>query len=494
MEVISSPLRSSYAEIIPQITIREVCEILDIDLPNETNTDCFESIDLDKKCTVCATTWSIKEDSIVFLRKGGADVYFAAKNHASMIIGDFAYRNTNAYSVKYPKGMTAKSAYTEVCRFIKNKYNVPCIAITGNAGKTTTKDLISSIFIRQKKTLCVQKNYNTWYTAGETLQNLTGEHELYIQEVHEPHADVCSRMLQPDVVVLTNLERAHLDETGASLENSIKATLKILNDIKDSGVIFANSDCPYLSKEKFQDKKVIWYGSDPQKCDYWVENIKNFGEYITFKIYSKTDAPVDIRLNISGVHNANNAAAAYAVGRYYNVSSEDIVESLSTYKPDGVRQNLVLVNGRYVLIDCYSTTVISSVTAGKNLCSLPMNDGGKRVMVLSYLPTLGAGSETVHRDVGRGIAQLPIDKIIGYRNDAKYIVDECVKAGKDAVFFQHHKDVIEYLNSNLGEKDIIAFKGVTYAHLEQVANAVLNLNIIPENRIENDRIHNGGDF
>jgi len=147
-----------------------------------------------------------------------------------------------------------------------------------------------------------------------------------------------------------------------------------------------------------------------------------------------------------------------------------------------------------ILVDCYSTTILSTMAAGKTLCELEVGNKSKRIIVMSYLPSLGSGSEAVHRDVGKNIASLPIDKIIGYRNDAKYIIDECVKAGKDAVFFQYHKDVIEYMKEIIKPGDAIAFKGVTYAHLEVIANELFNLNIIPDNRIEDDRPHNGGDF
>lgn len=494
MDTQCKPLTSSSKDMKPQVTIRNVCEILGIDLPNANNTDSYSLIDIDKPCTVSTTTWGMKDGGIAFARKKGIDVYQAVEKHASMIVDDFAYRNTDAYSVKLPKGMTAKTAYTKVCKYIKAQYDIPTIAVTGNAGKTTTKDLISSIFIRQKNTLCVQKNYNTLYTVGEIIQNLSDEHEMYIQEVHEPHADFCSEMLCPDVVVLTNLERAHLDETGSSLESSIDSTLKILNNMKQDGVIFANNNCPYLSKYQFENRKVIRYGSHFNGCDYWAENIVNHGEYMSFAVCSKYDEAIDMVLHIAGVHNVSNAVGAYAVGRYFGVSANDIVDAIAAYRPNGVRQNLLKSNDRYVLVDCYSTTVLSSVAAAKTLCELPSKKGAKRVLILSYVPTLGSGSESAHRDIGRQIAKLPIDKIIAYRNDAKYIVDECIKAGKEAIFFQYHKDIIEYLKAILGKDDLIAFKGSTRAHLEQIANAVLGLNIVPENNINDDRILNGGDF
>ena len=336
--MLCEPKINSNKDIRPQISIREVCEVLGIDLPNETNTDSYSLIDIDMPCSVSTTSWGMKTGGIAFARKKGIDVYEAVRRHASMIIDEFAYRNTDAYSVKLPKGMTAKAAYAKVCSYIKHKYDIPTIAITGNAGKTTTKDLISSVFIRQKNTLCVQKNFNTTYTVGEIIQNLSDEHEMYIQEVHEPHADLCSEMLSPDVIVLTNLERAHLDETGASLQSSIVSTLKILNNMKPNGVIFANNDCPYLAKQTFEGKRVIRYGVHSSNADYWAESIINHGTHTSFTICSKDDEPINVLLHIAGLHNVCNAVGAYAVGRYYNVPAKDIVEAFESYRPDGVHK------------------------------------------------------------------------------------------------------------------------------------------------------------
>lgn len=493
----NKPLSSSCSQITPQISIREVCDLLGLDLNTPNNQEVSKVYNLDKKRCVSTTNWSMQKYGIAIVRKGGIDVYTAAQKKAALIIGEFAYRNTGAYSVKLPKGMTPREAYTKICRYIRSKYSIPCVSITGNAGKTTTKDLISSIFMQKYNTLCVAKNYNTWYTSGEILQNLTDNHTMYVQEAHEPHAESVSYMVQPDCVLITNVERAHFDETGASLEDSIGATLKITEHMKADGTLFINNDCPYLSTWDFTEKPydIVRYSAVKENGDYWAEDIENHGTHSKFKICGKTEKePVEVVLNVAGIHNVNNAIGAYAVGKQYGMTSEEIVNGLEAFRPDGVRQNLLKVNNSNILVDCYSTTILSSLAAGKALCELDIKESAKRIMVLSYLPSLGSGTEAVHRDVGRNISQLPVDKIIGYRNDAKYIIEECVKAGKDAVFFQYHDEVKDYLRKIFKDGDAVAFKGVTYAHLEQVANDVFDLNIVPDNRMENDKPYNGGDF
>ncbi|MEE1037820.1 MAG: CapA family protein [Eubacterium sp.] len=488
------PLRSSYSNMEPQISIREVCNLLGLDLNTPNNKEIISKYDLDKKRIVSTTNWSMAEGGIGIVRRGGLTIENAIKKHPSLVLGESEFTGTGGLSIKLPEGITPRNAYTKICRYIRNKYPIPCISITGNAGKTTTKDLISTIFLKQDSTLCVDRNYNTWYTSGEILQSLCDHHKMYVQEAHEPHAESVSFMVQPNAVLITNVERAHLDETGVSMDAAVKATLKITNYMKPDGVLFINQDCPYLSKETFDNFNVIRYSASDNSVDYWAENVVNHGTYSTFTICSKTDEPIDAVINISGIHNVNNAVGAYAVGRYYNLDPKEIVEAMETYKPGGIRQNLVKAKDCNVLVDCYSTTVLSTMAAGKTLCEFELGENSKRVMIMSYLPSLGSGSESVHRDVGKNIASLPIDLIVGYRNDAKYIIDECQKAGKEAVFFQYHKDVIEYLNEVIKPGDAVAFKGVTYAHLEQIANKVFDLDIKPDNSIENDRPHNGGDF
>ena len=381
---------NSKGDMRPQISIREVCSILELPLPDNS------TIDIDKKRNVSTTTWAMKEEGIAFAwKKYGIDATYAQKKHASMILDEVLHENTGAYSAKYPNGMETGHAFAKVCKYIRDQYDIPAIAITGNAGKTTTKDLIGSVFCQTKDTLCVLKNYNTLYVMGEVIQNLTEDHEFYIQEIHEPQGRICSEVLSPDAVVFTNLERAHLNETGgASLEASIKSTLKIMDFMKKDGVVFANNNCPYLANEKFEGRKVIRYGTESSNNDYWAENIVNHGQNTTFTICSKQDKPINVVLHIAGIHNVGNAVGAYAVGRYYGIDPKDIVEGLESYYPDGVRQNLVKLNDRYALIDCYSSTILSSVAAVKTLCELPLKEGAKRIVKdalsngISYLKRL----------------------------------------------------------------------------------------------------------
>ncbi len=487
----SLPVPSSHSDMIPQISIKEVCQVLDLPVPEKDKI----KYDINRLRNVSCTSWSLKSGDIAIVTRGKLTLIDAVNRRPAIIISPDEV-SSSVYSIKLPETLTSREAYVRICNYIRSKHNIPSVAVTGNAGKTTTKDLIGRVLSSQYNTLYVNKNYNTWFTAGEILQNLSPDHELYLQEIHEPHASDCSYEVLPEAVIITNLERAHLDETEeVSLESSIRSTLKVLDHAKPGATVFANNECKYLSKEEFPGFKVIRYSAEHiANSDYWAENVRNDIDSITFDVCSKNEEPFEMKVNVSGMHNVINAVGAFAVGRFYGVPKEKIREAILSYRPSGIRQNLMKLDDRYVLVDCYSITVLSAAVSVRTICDLPLKPNGRRIMVIGYLPTLASGSEEAHRDLAREICKYPLDLVIGYRNDSKYIVDECQKSGMNAVFFQYHKDVIEFLKKNLTKDDNILFKAGTAAHLEHVANTVLGINVKAETTMDSDRGRNGGEY
>lgn len=489
----------------PQISINEVCQVLNISKPNMSEEE------LSKKRHLAIVKACIKEGGIALLNweqdSNGNWVPAGTLSSSEYINTEIARSKGAAFAISavrervegvptsfLPEGMTARKAWEELCRYIKKKYHPWTITVTGNAGKTTTKDMVSVALSCEEKTLYVRKNFNTWRTAGETILNLDNSFINYVQECHEPHTQDISYMMDADACLITNIGKAHLDEVGNSLDKSKEETLKILTHLKSGSILFLNNDCPILHDLDFPEYRVVRYGTTAEECDYYADNIETDGLSMTFTVHGKDGASEAGVLHMAGVHNVNNAVAAYAVGREKGINGKEIMEALSAYRPDGLRQNLLNAKGCTVLVDCYSSTVISSVKAAETLCGLPVAPRRKRIMVLGYIPALGIGSEEAHKEVGEKLSKLSIDTLICYRKDSRIIADVCKNAGMETHYFEYHKELIQWLNKNVKAGDAVLFKSGTAAHLEQVVNAVFGTKIVPENSMESDRMQNGGDF
>ncbi len=499
-----SPPNGSRQYQLPQISINEVCEVLHMKKPN------LSSIELSRKRHLAVVKACVQKDGIAILTweqtSSGTWVPAGTTKSSEYISPAIAkaagaafavtsiQTNVEGLTIGHMSGFTARKAWLELCRYIRNKYHPWTITVTGNAGKTTTKDMVALALTCKEKTLYVKKNYNTWRTAGEIVQNLDPSFRSYVQECHEPHNADISYMMDADACLITNIGKAHLDEVGNSLEKSKTETLKILTHLKAGRTVFLNDDCPILHELKLPNYRVVCYGSNPETCDYYVDQIKTDGLSMTFTVHGKDGQSELGSLCMAGVHNANNAVAAYAVGRERGIEGKKIMEALAEYRPDGLRQNLLKAKDCTVIVDCYSSTVISSVKAAETLCALPVSPSNKRILVLGYIPALGSGSEQAHREIGEAMATMDFDVLICYRKDSKVIADVFSKAGKEAHYFEYHRDVIKWLKNKVNAGDAVVFKSGTAAHLEQVVNAVFNTRIVPENSMESDRAQNGGDF
>lgn len=490
---------------LPQISINEVCEILHLSKPD------MSPEELSQKRHLAIVKACVKSDGIAILSwdrdaegkwvPAGTtkpseyiSPEIAKSAGAAFVITSVQQKVEGIPTAFLPSGYSAREAWLELCKYIKRQYHPWTIAVTGNAGKTTTKDMVALALSCKEKTLYVRKNFNTWRTGGETILNLDSSFRSYVQECHEPHSKDLSYMLDADACLITNIGKAHLDEVGNSLEHSKEETLNILKYLKPGNTVFLNNDCPILHDEVFPEYRVIRYGTNPQNCDYYADQIKTDGLSMTFVVHGKDGQSEHGTLSMAGVHNVNNAVAAYAVGRERGIEGKKIMEALAEYRPDGLRQNLMKVNGCTIIVDCYSSTVISSVKAGETLCALPVSGKNKRVLVLGYIPALGAGSESAHREVAAKLAELNIDVLICYRKDSRIIADVFYDAGKEVHYFEYHREIISWLKENVKEGDAVVFKSGTAAHMEQVVNAVFGTKIVPENSMEYDRIQNGGDF
>lgn len=492
----------SHENMVPQFSIKELLQISDLEVCP------FSYEELLHKRSVTLRRNTLKEGCIAIITwfKNDDGDYEQAKNSRYIAISDAISANAAIVVSEFPipdspipvallKGFNSKTAWSEINHRIRIKYCPLTIAITGNAGKTTTKDLVSIVMASEYNTLYVKKNYNTWRTVGEEVQNLTDAHEIYVQEVHEVDSRECSYMIMPDAVLITNIGKAHLEDFDDSIDVIKEETFHVMDYLKKGGTVFLNQECPVLADSKLEDYHVIRYGVNADHLDYWAENIQYELDHTVFEIFGRKGEREKVVLHIPGIHNVVNAVGAFAVGRWKGIDAKNIVAAMSEYRTSGIRQNMIKVNDIIVMADCYSMTPLSAEAAARTLQMLPLAEGSFRYLVLGYLPRLGNASAKVHREVvERLIAYEKIDEFLFYRKDAKIMQEYFVTKGKIAKYFEYHSDLIAYLKTKVKAGDAVVFKSGTAAHLEHVANEVFGTDFVPENQMEFDREENGGSY
>lgn len=155
-------------------------------------------------------------------------------------------------------------AMQQVATYKRKKYNIPVIAITGSVGKTSTKDIVSSVIAKQYHTLKTKGNYNNHIGVPLTIFRLKTEEAMVVEMGmnHLGEISTLTKIVKPTVAVITNVGTAHIGNLG-SRENILKAKLEIIEGLEPGGYIVINNDNDLLHKWYLENKEkynIITYG------------------------------------------------------------------------------------------------------------------------------------------------------------------------------------------------------------------------------------------
>lgn len=366
-----------------------------------------------------------------------------------------------------------QEAFLKLAKAARDRFNPFTIAVTGSVGKTTTKDFLKEIFNSHYKTLCVEGNNNTLATIPLVLQKLSADDEVYIQEVHGGTINAAkraSKVIRPNVAVVTAISATHLSQMG-SMDAVVQGKMDIAAGLDPDGILFLNDDAPELHAQNPSVRTCRYSASNPE-CDFFATDVHIGTDFSTFTIVSKGsefDEPgaYEARLNIQGAHNVVNAVGAFAVARVAKIPPHKIIASLARYQTEGDRQNLIEVNGARFLVDVYSTSKLSLLTAVETLSNIPKGGEGRRIVAMGYLTDLGDISSRIHEETGRELARYDFDILVAYGQEALPLVRELRVAGKVAFCFDDLKTFNTMLKRLIRPHDIVLFKAGTRSHFKE---------------------------
>ena len=160
-----------------------------------------------------------------------------------------------------------KRALGDLAACRRNRSQVSVIAITGSNGKTTTKDMMTSVVSRRFRTLSTRGNFNNDIGLPLTLFGLRPDHEWAVLELGTNHPGEIERLAEicrPDIGVITNIGPAHLEGLG-SVEGVMHAKGELLNKIQSNGTAVLNGDDANVRRlGKIAPVPVIYYGLSEQ--------------------------------------------------------------------------------------------------------------------------------------------------------------------------------------------------------------------------------------
>lgn len=360
-------------------------------------------------------------------------------------------------------------AMQELAKLYLNQVQPKVIAITGSNGKTTTKDLVSSVVSTVYRTHATKGNFNNHIGLPLTILSMSEDCEVLVLEMgmnHFGEISLLSKIAEPHLSVITNIGESHIEFLG-SREGIAKAKLEILDGMNGKGLLIADGDEPLLLQEDHATETL--YCGFSEKNNYFISDIEPGEKGYKFQINNKDHV---FHIQLIGTHNVKNAAYAVAVGRALQMSDHEIQKGFDILKMTGMRLETVAgKNGTLLINDSYNASPTSMSAAIDTIKNLP--EKRKRVIVLGNMYELGQEEEALHRKVAESITA-PISDVILIGDKAKWIGEEVMKRGQSLSIsmYDQKEKALEELEKLLGPDTVILFKASRLAALETLVESL----------------------
>lgn len=431
-------------------------------------------------------TRTIKEGSLFFAIKGksldGHDyIRDAIEKKVSAIVysrNDINFENLFPTIPSLVKVKDTSVALEQLATAYRKRFNLlHSVAITGSNGKTTTKEILASIFRQKGKTLTNQGNFNNRIGVPLTLFNLTSDTEYGAFEIGTSEfgeIEALTKMTMPSCGIITNIGASHL-QFFKTPENVLKEKRTLIDGIDDNGFIVLNNDNQYLKSIIPQiNKKVITFGLY-SGADVYAKNIKLWLDKPIFDMYIDGKKET-IELPIKGKFNIFNALGAAAVAYGLGFSFQEIKEGIAKSIPPKMRmQSYTLNNGAIIINDAYNANPTSMHESIKSLSqSYPNRDV---ILVLGDMMELGENAAQYHADLGKYINSLPsVKSVYLLGNLVNYLKEKLTD--KKSKYFMSKNILYEEIINDITENSLIFIKGSRKMKLDDIYDEIIAMNKI----------------
>ncbi|HEV2214307.1 MAG TPA: UDP-N-acetylmuramoyl-tripeptide--D-alanyl-D-alanine ligase [Terracidiphilus sp.] len=364
------------------------------------------------------------------------------------------------------------AALQSLAAHVRRQWGRHVVAITGSAGKTTTKEAIAAALGARFRVLKSAGNLNNGFGMPLELLRLEPEHEFAVLEMGMNHLGeiaALARIAAPDWGVVTNVGTAHIENFSEGQAGIARAKFELVAALPSSGIAFLNCCDPYVSQfgRDFQGK-VVYFGegpcADPQICSVQ-ETERGLDVH-----YRAGEALGDFPLHMIGAHNATNAIAGLAVALEAGVALADAIRALEQLTAGNKRGEVIEADGATILNDSYNSNPEALQSMIRTLASRPAQ---RRILVAGEMLELGEHALRLHAECGKAAAEARLDIVVGVRGNARFLAEAAQDAGVASSFLPDAESAGEWLRQNLRAGDAVLVKGSRGVHMERAIEILL---------------------
>lgn len=349
-------------------------------------------------------------------------------------------------------------ALQQLANYHRRQLKTPVIGITGTNGKTTTKELISTVLSRKFNTLYTEGNFNNHIGVPLTLLRLTKEHEMAVVEMGANHPGEIKTLVhiaEPDYGIITNVGKAHLQGFG-SFEGVIRTKGELYDFLRAKGgaTIFIQNENPYLNGIA-EGLTCVRYG---QTAGLYVSGeLISCSPFLSFR-WTAEGVSHEVNTHLIGSYNLDNMLAAAAIGRYFGVSDDDVSSALASYLPHNNRSQLKETADNKLIVDAYNANPTSMMAALKNFRQI---EAPHKMVILGDMKELGEASREEHQKVVDYLKECGFDRVV-------LVGPEFAAATHSYQTFQHVDEVLADIRMHKPQGYYILIKGSNSMKLSQL--------------------------
>ena len=421
----------------------------------------------------------IKKNNIFFAIKGKSKDGNLFVKEAFVKGASLAVVNNQKQSKKKIVVKDTLKFLTEASSVLRENLSCKIISITGSCGKTSLKELTGRSLNKISQTTYSPKSFNNKFGVPLSLFNIKKNDAFGIFEIgmdKKGEIDYLSKIIKPDVGVITNISYAHI-KNFENINQIALAKSEIINNIKDGGYLVLNKDDKFYNFHKKiglkRNLKILSF------------SLKNKSATINLDSISKEKSKYKIFINI------NNTKKFFYSNSFFENDLKNLLASITiisifkdihkldknifyNHKTTNGRGNIVkvkLFKKKFYLVDeSYNSNPLSLKSALMNFDMIKI-DSSKKHLVLGDMLELGKYSKKLHIEIGKNINNTSLKNVNVIGDHIKWTFNK-INTNKKGVVIKKKSQIIDLIKNNLNNNDYLMIKGSNSTGLNSLANQI----------------------
>ena len=336
-----------------------------------------------------------------------------------------------------------RTALSKLAAFYRNQLSIRVVGVVGSVGKTSTKEMISSVLSPHYDLLVTEDNNNNEIGVPLTILRIRDGHEVAVVEMGISdfgQMDKLGQIVRPEIVLFTNIGPSHLEYLG-DLDGVFRANAEIIPHIASLGtIVISGQDEKLEAIEPIAGgRRIVRFGKESKRDDVYASNIENLGlEGSNFTANFPDGSHYEMNVPLPGYHMVDNAIAAAAVGFLMGLNLEEIRRGMSNVEPLSGRGHIIHTDKYTIVDDCYNANP-KSVCAAIDTLGYALT---RKVAILGDMLELGEKSDILHGQVGDYAADHGVDSLIFVGASAKFMYEHARTHEGVEIRYYPNKDLL----------------------------------------------------